>query len=71
MMKVTIAPFKSEPIGVCAAPLVSKTNKEDTQKNPFIYWGIYVDDKYISYTSSKELAEKTKTWMEKWFEGKL
>lgn len=35
------------------------------------YWGIYLNDKSISYTSSKELAEKTKVWIEKWLAGRL
>jgi hypothetical protein len=25
----------------------------------------------VSYTSTRELADKTKVWMEKWLEGRL
>jgi hypothetical protein len=31
---------------------------------PIVYWGVYLDDECVSYTSSRELAEKTKLWME-------
>ncbi len=31
-----------------------------------VYWGVYLDGKQVSYTSNRELAEKTKIWMEKW-----
>lgn len=32
------------------------------------YWGIYLDDKEISMTSTREQAEKTKEWMENWLD---
>jgi hypothetical protein len=38
---------------------------------PITYWGIYLDDKHVSYTSSRELAEKTKVWIEKWLKDRL
>ncbi len=37
---------------------------------PFCYWGIYLDDKEISTTSTKEQAEKTKKWMENWLDSR-
>ncbi len=72
-MTITIAPFTVDPRCSCTAPLFGGTEKkeEHTQKNPLTYWGIYIDDKYVSYTSSKELAEKTKVWMEKWLKDRL
>ena len=39
-------------------------------REPVTYWGIYLNSEQISYTSTKELAEKTKTWMENWLKGK-
>ena len=40
-------------------------------KHPQVtYWGIYLDGKYVSYTSSRERAEKTKVWMEKWLKDR-
>jgi hypothetical protein len=31
-----------------------------------VYWGLYLDDKPIMQSSSRELAEDAKQWMEKW-----
>lgn len=73
-MTITIAPFTvdSRSSSSYTAPPVWDINKEKrTQKNPLIYWGVYIDDKYVSYTSSKELAERTKVWMEKWLRERL
>ncbi len=71
-MTVTIAPFTVDPRCSYIAPLVMDPRKEEvTQKDPLTYWGIYIDEKYVSYTSSKELAEKTKVWMEKWLKDRL
>jgi hypothetical protein len=46
---------------------VGYEKEEHTKRNypPITYWGIYLDDRYISYTSSREQAERTKVWMEK------
>ncbi|MEQ9618857.1 MAG: hypothetical protein RIG61_06755 [Deltaproteobacteria bacterium] len=33
---------------------------------PITYWGVFLDENKISSTSSKELAEKTREWMENW-----
>lgn len=62
-----------EYLGNCIAPQFGRENKGYDEKNllPITYWGIYLDDKYISYTSSKELAEKTKLWIQKWLEDRL
>ena len=32
------------------------------------YWALFVDDRYVSHVSSRELAESGKRWLEKWFE---
>ena len=70
-MTITIAPFTVDPKCAHTAPLNGYGKAEQTQRNHLIYWGIYIDDKYVSYTSSKELAEKTKIWMEKWLKGRI
>ncbi|MEM4408920.1 MAG: hypothetical protein QXI19_09280 [Candidatus Caldarchaeum sp.] len=31
-----------------------------------VYWGLYLDDKPIMRSSSRELTEDAKNWMEKW-----
>lgn len=60
-MTITIASFAVETS--CASPALSvgHEREEHTKRNhlPITYWGAYLDGKYISYTSSKELAEKT------------
>ncbi|HWP92995.1 MAG TPA: hypothetical protein VNN20_12450 [Thermodesulfobacteriota bacterium] len=67
-MTITIAPFKVNPSCNYLASRVRHEEEAHLENNhpPITYWGIYLDDKYISYTSSKDLAEKTKIWMEKW-----
>ena len=72
-MMITIIPFTVDPIRNLRVPLIEQAKEEETKKNdmPVTYWGIYFDGKYVSYTSSKELAEKTELWMEKWLKDKL
>lgn len=65
-MTITIAPFMFDPVKSSAVIRAGEVKEKD----PITYWGIYMDDKYVSYTSTKELAEKTKAWMEKWLESK-
>jgi hypothetical protein len=72
-MTITIAPFKIDPSHNYPAQSV-KNEREKHSKGyglPITYWGIYLDDKHVSYTSSKELAEKTKQWIEKWLKDRL
>ena len=80
-MTIIIAPFTVNPSCDGIAPQVGYEEEGCTERNhnsteahehlPITYWGIYLDDKYISYTSSKELAEKTKVWIQKWLEDRL
>jgi hypothetical protein len=72
-MTITIAPFTIDSSCDCPALPVGYEKKNNIKKDhlPITYWGIYLDDKYISYTSSKELAEKTKLWIEKWLKDRL
>jgi len=71
-MTITITPFTVGPIYNLRAPLIGDM-KEQIKKNhlPTTYWGIFLDDKQVSFVSSKKLAEKTKLWMEKWLKDKL
>ena len=71
-MTITIAPFTVDPHCDCNVPAVGYRRDEHVRKEhlPITYWRIYMDDKYVSYTSSKELAERTKAWMEKWLKDK-
>jgi hypothetical protein len=56
-MTITIMPFTKE---------LTHVEPAERTEPPITYWGIYLDDRHVSYTSSRELAEKTKLWMEKW-----
>jgi hypothetical protein len=59
-MTIIIAPFRVDSVPNLKPPPSNHTNEEEIQKNnhPIIYWGIYLDDKQVSYVSSEELAEK-------------
>ena len=71
-LSITIAPFEVIPSqGMNFYP--SSDGKNEVIKNqnkPIQYWGIYLDNETISYTSSRDHAEKTKEWMEKWLTNK-
>jgi hypothetical protein len=71
-MAIRITPFTVGSTRNLSPSLIEDISEEKIKKNdpPVTYWGIYLDDKKISYTSSKELAEKTKLWMEKWLSDK-
>ena len=69
-MNITITPFTVNPSCDCQAPLAQYEDERHQNHLPITYWGIYLDDKYVSFVSSKELAEETKVWMEKWLERK-
>jgi hypothetical protein len=72
-MTIRITPFTVGSTRNLRALLIEDMNEEKIKKNnpPLTYWGIYLDDKQISYTSSKELAEETQLWTEKWLSHKL
>ena len=80
-MNITIAPYTVNPDCDCKASPVRFEKEEHIKENhrsteaheclPITYWGIYVDDKHVSSASSKEQAEKTKQWMERWLESRL
>jgi len=70
-MTITISPFTVDPNWAFKAPPYGYTQvNSGKDQMPITYWKIYMDDNYVSYTSTKELAEKTKAWMEKWLKVK-
>ncbi len=70
---ITISPFTFYPECDCSLPLSRHEKEEHSKKEhrPITYWGIYMNGNHVSYTSSEELADKTKVWMEKWLEDRL
>lgn len=72
-MTITIAPFTINTSSNYPALPIGHEKEEHARRGhlPITYWGIYLDDKHISYTSSRELAEKTKVWIEKWLKDRL
>ncbi len=67
-MTISIASFTVNPVSSGANLNLQSAKEERDEGNltQITYWGICLDDKQISYTSSRELAEKTKLWMERW-----
>lgn len=67
-MSITIAPLEVTPSrDINFSPGFDGKDQAIKDKNkPIQYWGIYLGNETISYTSSKDHAEKTKEWMEKW-----
>ncbi len=72
-MMITIVPFTVDQSWGCKPPPLRYEKEEYIKRNhpPITYWGIYLNDKHISYVSSKELAEKTKLWIEKWLQDRF
>lgn len=66
MTTVTIAPFRVDSRYTSKVPPAVYEETEKVSDLPVTYWGVYVDNEYVSFVSSKELAEKTKAWMERW-----
>ena len=46
-------------------------DEKDKLIAPVIYWGVYLNDECVSYTSSKELAERTKIWVRNWLTNRV
>lgn len=76
-MNIRIEPFTVNQItpetygGLRPAPLANGLRDVENSANDVItYWGLYLDDKYITHSSSRELAESTRDWMEKWLKTK-
>ena len=62
-LSITIEPFTINTNSGFKSP---RALREKGANNPITYWGVFLDNENISYTSKKELAEQTKEWMEKW-----
>ncbi len=62
-MTVTIAPINLNHSNN-SADFIYKI--EENENHESRYWGVFLNDSYISYTPSKEKALQTKEWMEKW-----
>lgn len=67
-MDIRIAPFTIEPSCDCSPEVYGfdKENHMTSVHTPITYWGVFLDDTRVSAASSRELAEKTKEWMETW-----
>ncbi len=71
-MSITIAPLEvkqCQDIDVYSG-VNEKVQDLTDRSRPVTYWGIYLGDEPISYTSSRERAEITKDWIEKWLRNK-
>ncbi|HSE83174.1 MAG TPA: hypothetical protein VLB01_01335 [Thermodesulfobacteriota bacterium] len=68
-MNITIVPFTIDQSS--SSNMSSGDYGKEAVKDhpPITYWKIYLDDKYFSFVSSRELAEKTKQWIEKWLKN--
>ncbi len=71
-MTITISPLTVNLTRTYETPLLLQGNEGHiTNEHPQVtYWGIYLDGKHVSHTSSRERAEKTKVWMEKWLKDR-
>ena len=68
-MTITIKPFTVDLADKRMAPFFHRD--KDGRLSSVVYWGIYLNGEQISYTSTKELAEKTKMWMKRWLEFEI
>ena len=67
-MDIKIVPYKFDPTCDCSPDAVGsdKSLHIESVHAPITYWGVFLNDNRVSTTSSRELAEKTKAWMENW-----
>ncbi len=67
-MDIKIVPYTFDPTCDCSPDAVGsdKNLHIESVHAPITYWGVFLNDNRISTTSSRELAEKTKAWMENW-----
>lgn len=72
-MTITVAPLTIDTICDCETQFFGYEKEEHNKRKhlPITYWGIYLDNKHISYTYGKEPDEKTKVWIEKWLKDRL
>ena len=67
-MDIKIVPYTFEPSCDCSPEAVGYDKNFHITKAhaPITYWGVFLNESRVSSTSSRELAEKTKEWMESW-----
>lgn len=65
-MNITMAPLRIDSHN--ASKLLPV--RDEGEYLTWVYWGIYLNNECLSYTSSKDLAEKTKLWIEKWLSNR-
>ena len=70
-MASRIEQFQFEPLCDCPPDVVGYDKEAHMNEVhvPITYWDVYLDDHRISTASSKEQAEKTREWTEKWLAG--
>ncbi len=68
MNDIKIVPYTFEPSCDCSPEAVGYDRSLHVRDAhaPITYWGVFLNEKRISTSSSRELAEKTKAWMENW-----
>jgi hypothetical protein len=67
-MEIRIVPYTFDPSCDCPPEVVGSDKNLHIERAhaPIIYWGVFLNESRVSTTSSRELAEKTKEWMENW-----
>ncbi|MFI5323920.1 MAG: hypothetical protein ACHQ6U_10390 [Thermodesulfobacteriota bacterium] len=67
-MDIKVAPYTFEPSCDCSPEVVGfdKNIHICDIHAPITYWGVFLNENRVSMTSSRELAEKTREWMEDW-----
>jgi hypothetical protein len=70
-MTITVAHLTIDLSCDCKAPLLGNEREVHINRIRITCWGIYLDNKHISYTYGKEPDEKTKVWIEKWLKDRL
>ena len=67
-MDIKIVPYTFESSCDCSPEAIGfdKNLHINTIHVPITYWGVLLNENRVSMTSSLELAEKTKEWMENW-----
>ena len=67
-MDIKIVPYTFDPSCDCSPEAVGSDKNLHIERShaPITYWGVFLNENRVSTTSSRELAEKTKAWMENW-----
>jgi hypothetical protein len=67
-MDIRLEPYTFEPSCNCPPDEVGFDKDLHIRDShiPITYWGVFINEDRVSMTSSRELAEKTKVWIENW-----